>query len=145
MDEGAPPNGAVRMKRAMWPHKRQTPRVQRPERVAYVRQKPKAGAPPTAEERRHIARVAAMPCLVCGACPVQVHHVSASIHGGRITRSPRHVTPLCFRHHKIEGGPASVESLSHRGFYLRYGLDLLAVADKLWQDSECAFQTNERK
>lgn len=89
-----------------------------------------------AAEKRHIARVAEMPCLVSGERPVTVHHVSASIHGGRITRSDRRIVPLAARFHLIQHGPReSVEALSHRGFYERYGIDLLAVADKLWQDS----------
>ena len=87
--------------------------------------RPKPRPRKTDEECRHFVRVAQMPCLVCGARPVQVHHVTSGIHGGRIARSQRRVTPLCFAHHKVEGGPDSVESLSHGGFYARHGIDLL--------------------
>lgn len=104
-------------------------------RVQHNRMKPKAGAPATSEERQHIKRVASMPCLVCGRRPVQVHHVSATVHGGRITRSHKRITPLCFKHHKIEGGKHSVEALSHAGFYREHGIDLLFEADKLWKAS----------
>lgn len=96
--------------------------------------KPKAGAPPTAEEREHLGNVAKMPCLVCGR-PATVHHVTATIHGGRITRSHRRVVPLCPVHHQIQHGPReSVEALGHAGFHARYGIDLLAVADRLWRE-----------
>jgi hypothetical protein len=78
--------------------------------------------------------VRALGCLVCGRA-AQVHHVTATIHGGRITRSHRRVVPLCFNHHKVEGGPDSVEALAHDGFFRRHGIDLLARADELWADN----------
>jgi 5-methylcytosine-specific restriction endonuclease McrA len=87
--------------------------------------------PPTASEKRHMARVAAMGCLVCGA-PAQLHHVTARIEGGRIERRHDRVTPLCPKHHQIQHGPKeSVEALSHRGFWLEYGIDLLAESERL--------------
>lgn len=113
-------------------------------KINHKRMKPKVGAPATAEERRHLAYVASLPCVVCGRRPVQVHHVSATVHGGRITRSHMRVTPLCFRHHKIEGGKKSVEALSHRGFYLEHGIDLLEVADRLRARSLSEARTDEK-
>jgi hypothetical protein len=83
-----------------------------------------------------------MPCLVCKQ-PSTVHHVTASIHGGRITRSHRRVVPLCNNratgpHHQAVydkvSGPRSVELLNHGGFYLKYGIDLLAEAERLWKE-----------
>lgn len=121
------------MKRSAIKPRRTTPRRKAPERVAYNRTKPKAGAKPNAEERAHIARVAAMPCLVCGRAST-VHHVTASRFGGRITRTHKRVVPLCPVHHQIQHGPEeSVEALNHGGFFDRYGIDLLAVADRLWE------------
>jgi len=90
--------------------------------------------PPTAAEKRHMANVAEMPCLVCGGVST-VHHVTASIHGGRLTRRNDRVVPLCPRHHQIQWGPReSVEALSHRGFWLTHGIDLLAEAERLWNE-----------
>lgn len=90
---------------------------------------------PTADEKRHWQRIVGLGCLVCGE-RATVHHVSASIHGGRITRSHQLVTPLCPRHHQIIYGPReSVEALSHRGFHAAYGIDLQAEAVKLWEES----------
>lgn len=93
---------------------------------------------PTAEEKRHIARVAEMPCLVSGE-QATVHHVTAPIHGGRMSRSPRRVVPLAPRFHQIihdpkASDPQSVERLGHRGFFEKHGIDLLAEADRLWED-----------
>lgn len=100
-------------------------------RIRHRRLKPKPGAAPTAAERRHIACVAAMPCLVCGA-PATVHHVTSDGFK-RIRRSPRRVVPLCPCHHQIQWGPkGSVEALGHAGFTAAYGIDLLAEADRLW-------------
>lgn len=116
--------------------KRPTPRRKAPERVTHVRAKPKAGAKPTAHERRHMDRVAALGCLICGG-PATLHHVSASIDGGRIARSHRRVVPLAPEYHLIQHGPrTSVEALGHGGFYRTYGIDLLAVADALWAETE---------
>lgn len=86
---------------------------------------------PTKTDRQHFDRIAEMGCLVCKA-PATIHHVTASIHGGRIKRRHDRVVPLCPRHHQIQFGPMeSVEALSHRGFWLRYGIDLLAEAERL--------------
>jgi hypothetical protein len=126
------------MKRTPLKARRDKPRRKAPERVAHKRSKPKTGAPPTAKEAAHMARVAAMPCVVpgCGA-KATVHHVTASRHGGRITRTHRRVAPLCPRHHQIQFGPhESVEALNHGGFFARYGVDLEAVGDALWLESE---------
>lgn len=123
------------MKRSPLRPKRPTPRRQAPERVQHVRSKPKAGAPPTAQEKRHMDRVAALGCLVCRS-PAELHHVTSD---GlkRIARSHQRVVPLCPRHHRIHVGSAeSVEYLGHAGFTIRYGIDLLSEADRLWRETE---------
>jgi len=70
---------------------------------------------------------------------VTLHHVSASIHGGRITRSHKLVTPLCPVHHQAvfdsASMPVSVELLGHGGFYQEHGIDLLGVAERLWAET----------
>jgi len=90
---------------------------------------------PTAQERRHFAKVAALPCLVCGGQST-VHHVTG--YADRMGRAPkRHdrVVPLCPAHHQIQWGPReSVEALGHRGFYRVHGIDLMAEAERLWND-----------
>jgi hypothetical protein len=89
----------------------------------------------TAKERRHLHRVAEMPCLVCGS-PSTVHHVTSDGYQ-RLTRTHERIVPLCPRHHMIQFGPReSVEALGHAGFTATYGLDLLAIADQLWAESE---------
>lgn len=91
--------------------------------------------PPTAAEKAHMAEIAKLPCLVCGGRST-VHHVTASIHGGRMTRRNDRVVPLCPMHHQAghdpyANRPVSVERLGHRGFWKKHGIDLLAEAERL--------------
>jgi Protein of unknown function (DUF968). len=92
---------------------------------------------PNRAEQLHMARVAGLPCLACGARPVCVHHVIGyADRPGRLSKDHRLVTPLCPRHHDVQHGPrSSVEALGHRGFYDAYGIDLLAEARWLEQES----------
>lgn len=123
------------MKRSPLAAKRKTPR-RNEGRVTHARVKPKAGASPDAEERQHMARVASLPCLCCGVEPVTVHHVTSTVHGGRISRSHQRIVGLCPRHHLIQHGPRdSVEALGHGGFARHHGIDLLAEADRLWLET----------
>ncbi len=67
----------------------------------------------TADERRHMTAVASLPCLVCGAWPVEVHHEGTP-------RSNHRVLPLCPRHHRREFGPGAYH-YSKRAFYDAHG------------------------
>ena len=95
--------------------------------------KPKAGAAPTAAERRHMDWVASLPCLVSGNRPVTLHHVTAyADKPGRFARSHRLIVPLAPEYHLIQHGPKiSVEALGHRGFFFEWGIDLLKEAKRL--------------
>jgi len=105
-------------------------RKSQPLRKAPMKAKPRKSVP--AAEKRHMGRVAAMGCLVC-CMPAEVHHVTA-YRSVRITRSHRRVVPLCPSHHRT--GPHAVHTISHEGFYNRFGFDLLEIADALWISSE---------
>ena len=63
--------------------------------------------------KAHLANVAMLHCLVCGAWPVEVHHVGTP-------RSDMRVLPLCPRHHKREFGPGAFH-YSKRAFYALHG------------------------
>lgn len=91
----------------------------------------------TALEKRHMSRVAELPCLVCKDHPVTLHHVTGyADRMGRFSRSNKLVVPLCPTHHLIQFGPRqSVEALGHRGFYREWGIDLRAVAERLWSEN----------
>lgn len=92
---------------------------------------------PSATERKHMERVAQMPCLVCGTPLVTLHHVTGyADRAGRFARSHRWIVPLAPEYHLIQHGPKmSVEALGHRGFYREWGIDLLAVARRLEAES----------
>lgn len=63
----------------------------------------------TAAEKSHIAKVASLPCLICGATPVSIHHVRR--YGE--TRKHSKVVPLCYTHHQ---GTAGIHTLGKREF-----------------------------
>jgi len=93
-----------------------------------------------AKQKAHMARVASLPCLVCGG-RATIHHVTASAHVmGRLPRSDERVVPLCPMHHQKvydpkANNPVSVEALGHRGFFKKHGIDLLAEAEFLRTES----------
>ena len=63
----------------------------------------------TAAEKRHLDAVASLPCVVCGAMPVSIHHVRR--YGE--TRKHSKVVPLCYTHHQ---GTAGIHTLGKREF-----------------------------
>jgi hypothetical protein len=74
----------------------------------------------------HMGEVAALGCLVCGARPVEVHHLPDP-------RSDFRVIPLCPPHHRREYGPVSYH-YSRRAFNAAHGSDdelLARLADLL--------------
>jgi hypothetical protein len=80
----------------------------------------------TAACKRHMAAVAALPCLACGVHGVEVHHEGKP-------RSDMRVLPLCPRHHRREFGPGAYH-YSPKAFYAEHGdsrLLLAKVADML--------------
>ena len=101
-----------------------------------VKRKPRK--PPA--EAAHLERVAKMPCIICRRHgPSTVHHVRHKVtRSGTFARSDRRVVPLCPAHHLIQHGPLeSVEALHEAGIFERFGIDLWAEAERLWEES-CA-------
>jgi hypothetical protein len=85
----------------------------------------------TAAERRHLASVAALGCIVCSHChghqdtPAQVHHVRVSHGWGRSSHTM--TIPLCPEHHT---GTSGVHSNGRDEFEQLHGyseIDLLAI------------------
>ena len=70
--------------------------------------------------------VAQLPCAICGAHQVQVHHIREG--AGLSQRSQDTLTiPLCLLHHT---GADGIHGLGRKGFYMRHKcdeLDLLAA------------------
>jgi hypothetical protein len=91
----------------------------------------------TADERRHLSRLAELGCMVCRRVygphdpgPVEIHHRRAGTGAGR--RSSHYdAMPLCPDHHR---GPKGLHGLGTKGFVKVYGFDeadLLDDAKKL--------------
>lgn len=78
-----------------------------------ARKKAQKAAEKAAGAWEHMAAVKAMPCLVCGAYGVDVHHE------GR-PRSGFNVLPLCPKHHRREFG-AGAFHYSPKAFYALHG------------------------
>lgn len=80
----------------------------------------------SAAGKRHMGRVAALPCVLCGAQPVEVHHIREG--QGAAQRAQDVLTvPLCPEHHR---GASGIHGLGRKGFYTRWKrdeLDLLAA------------------
>ena len=53
-------------------------------------------------DRARLALVASMPCCVCGARPVEVHHVRATVGLGQRAGDDQTI-PLCPQHHRTGG------------------------------------------
>jgi len=68
----------------------------------------------------HMARVAQLPCIVCGAWPVEVHHMPSP-------RSDFRVVPLCPPHHRREFG-ARAYHYSPKAFRALHGDDEAVLA-----------------
>lgn len=59
----------------------------------------RAGNPKkTPAGKAHMAKVAKLPCVICGARPVEVHHVISGRYGQR-KASDMDTIPLCWNHH----------------------------------------------
>lgn len=94
------------------------PRVSK-KRAAYL------DSPEREAGKAHMARVARLYCIVCGAWPVEVHHEGKP-------RSDMMCLPLCQRHHRREFGPGSYH-YSPKAFYAAHGpsSDLLESVRKM--------------
>lgn len=84
----------------------------------------------TAAEKRHLAAVAALGCIVCRHCmgihdtPAQVHHVRVNHGWGRSSHTM--TIPLCLEHHT---GKTGVHSHGRDEFEAMHGYSELALLE----------------
>jgi hypothetical protein len=76
--------------------------------------------PGRVEDREHLARVAMLPCCVCGHWPVEVHHIRATGSMGRKAGDDETI-PLCVWHHRT--GPQAFHA-GPRIFQAIFGTEL---------------------
>jgi DNA recombination protein Rad52 len=82
--------------------------------------------------KAHLDRVGSKPCLVCEEAPCHAHHLTfAQPRGLSVKVSDEFTVPLCAFHHN------ELHSRLHneRSFWHRHGLDPLAAALSLWQET----------
>lgn len=89
----------------------------------------------TAAEKRHLARVAAMPCCLCmflgwGATPAEVHHVRVRHGWGR--SSHLDTIPLCAHHHRDQKD--GVHGMGREEFTELYGISELQLLERVTQE-----------
>jgi hypothetical protein len=80
-------------------------------RAAYL------ASPERAAGKAHMAVAAALPCIACGAWPVEVHHEWDLSN----PKSDMRVLPLCPMHHRREYGEQARHYASGRHFFAAYG------------------------
>lgn len=73
--------------------------------------------------KRWMGKVAQLPCAICGASGVHVHHIRQTF--GASERAPDTLTiPLCPAHHT---GSEGIHGLGEKGFRMRYKRDEIAL------------------
>ena len=89
------------------------PKQRKPVRKVSAKRAEYLASPERQAGLAHMARVALLPCLVCGAHGVEVHHEGKP-------RNDLNVLPLCPRHHRREFG-AGAFHYSPKAFYALHG------------------------
>jgi hypothetical protein len=88
---------------------------------------------PRVKDNRHLDRIRAMPCCICGGIDTEAAHIRTGSpdHGKRSTGlsekpSDNWVVPLCNRHHREQHDHGN-----ELRFWSAYGIDPFALAIKL--------------
>ena len=84
------------------------------------------------DEREHLAKVADLPCLICGIHGVEIHHLRSGCGMGQRSSHFR-VLPLCSVHHRTGGFGVAIHG-GTREFQRNFGTEeelLKKVLDKI--------------
>ena len=92
-------------------------------------------------DREYIQWLHRLPCLVCGALPVEAHHVYDGSYG--IRPPDRRAVPLCRLHHSRDS-KASIHVLGKR-FGPEYGIDVEAEIKRLNEKHEAEKATQDQE
>lgn len=87
---------------------------------------------PRLRSRQHLDWVRDLPCAACGQSwqPCDPAHVRRGTQGGTgLKPGDNHVVPLCSAHHREQ------HSIGEASFERRYGLDMKALAERIWTAS----------
>lgn len=98
-------------------------------------------------DKAHKGRIAALPCIICGARPVEVAHVryACPASGKRETGmaekpSDKWTLPMCPLHHRI--APAAQHKMNEREFWDLHCIDPIEICEWLYRVS-CAGGTEQ--
>lgn len=80
----------------------------------------------SAEGKRHMGRIAEMPCAVCGAHGVHVHHIRTGIGMGR-RASDLDTIPLCPEHHQ---GMAGIHGMGRKAWERYHGITEMELLEE---------------
>lgn len=80
----------------------------------------------SAESKRHMGRISQMPCAICGAFGVHVHHLRTGIGMGR-RASDFDTMPLCPEHHQ---GMTGIHGMGRKAFERHHGITELELLKK---------------
>jgi len=87
------------------------------------------------KDKKHLARVAEMPCCCCGRQPVQVHHLLRGGNRGMGIKNGDDMTiPLCPFHHATLHNDGN-KSLDETEFLAIHGVNGPRLAARLWSES----------
>lgn len=79
----------------------------------------------TKEERDHLAKVKALPCIICGSMPCDAHHIREG-YGMSQRANDFETIPLCKAHHQY--GPEAIHSMGTKAWRAKYGSELELLA-----------------
>lgn len=86
----------------------------------------------TKAEREHMGRIAQMPCAVCGAFGVHVHHIRTGVGMGR-RASNLDTIPLCPEHHQ---GMTGIHGCGRKAWERHHGITELELLSKIKESLE---------
>jgi hypothetical protein len=97
------------------------------------------GEPKRHRSKQHLRYVAQQPCLVCGRSPSHAHHIRfAQSRGLALKVSDEFTVPLCASHH------SQLHTVGdEREWWLKWKLDPLVIAERLWKESSCKTEVQE--
>jgi len=89
-------------------------------------------------DKKHLAYIAQLPCVICLAKPVECAHVRMSGEGkgytGKATKpSDMWTLPLCPSHHRL--GPQAQHSMREADFWRNHSIDPIQLCRALYQVS----------
>lgn len=95
---------------------------------------------PREHDKKHLAFIACLPCVICGVRPVEVAHVrfgdaerGKPSTGMQEKPSDKWTVPLCSGHHRE--GPDAQHKSNESEWWSKQGIDVIALCERLYEIS----------